>query len=333
MTKIYLIRHGEAEGNIFRRLHGQYDSLLTPRGHRQVACLRKRFENIPIDGCFASDLTRACLTARAIYVPKGLTLHRDKRFREVDVGIWEDIPYGYLDNFETEGMSLFTNDPPAWFVEGGETFDEYTSRFLAGLAEAAEQFDGGTIAVVAHGAAIRSTLMRLFFMEDLSKLPFSDNTGVSLLQYDNGNFSYDFLNDNSHIPEELSTFHIQRWWRETGRRKEAAVYFRPLEESSDGIVLSAILIDREVGRLAMGAPQGDTAVVLSMSLKNELDGRYYGDQLLGEAFSRARISGCRNLRLTPGYYPDNIVERYEFDPDTLTRCIDPHMYCWEETKC
>ena len=30
MTEIYLIRHGEAEGNVFRRLHGQYDALLTP---------------------------------------------------------------------------------------------------------------------------------------------------------------------------------------------------------------------------------------------------------------------------------------------------------------
>lgn len=39
MTTIYLVRHGEAEGNAFRRIHGQYDSLLTPTGFRQVEAL------------------------------------------------------------------------------------------------------------------------------------------------------------------------------------------------------------------------------------------------------------------------------------------------------
>ena len=77
MTTIYLIRHAEAEGNVFRRFHGQYDGLLTPRGLQQAKCLEKRFENIAIDACFSSDLTRTCLTSRAIYMPKGLHLHRD----------------------------------------------------------------------------------------------------------------------------------------------------------------------------------------------------------------------------------------------------------------
>ena len=39
MTTIYLIRHAEAEGNIFRRLHGQYNSNVTPNGMRQIAAL------------------------------------------------------------------------------------------------------------------------------------------------------------------------------------------------------------------------------------------------------------------------------------------------------
>ena len=42
MTKIYLIRHAEAEGNIYRRMHGQYDSRITPNGMRQIAALEKR---------------------------------------------------------------------------------------------------------------------------------------------------------------------------------------------------------------------------------------------------------------------------------------------------
>ena len=36
MTTLYLIRHAEAEGNVYRRCHGQYNSLLTPRGLKQA---------------------------------------------------------------------------------------------------------------------------------------------------------------------------------------------------------------------------------------------------------------------------------------------------------
>lgn len=325
MTTIYLIRHGEAEGNIFRRLHGQYDSLLTPRGHRQLTFLEKRFETIPVDGCFASDLTRASLTARAVTSTKALILRRDCRFREVDVGIWEDLPYGWLDNFEEESMWNFNHNPLAWHTEGAEEFDTYTQRFLEGMQAAAERFDGGTIAIVGHGAVIRGTLMRLFFWNDLEKMPLSDNTGISKLCYDKGRFTYDFLNDNSHIPEELSTFYIQHWWRSADKRKEAAVWFR---ETGDDLI--AMLIDRPVGRLHLGKAEGKVGVVLGMELQTELDGRYYGDQLLGEAFSRFRKQGCTALRLEPGQYPDDLFRRYEFDPMTRCRNIDTGVYDWRD---
>ena len=42
MTTIYLIRHAEAEGNLYRRAHGWYNSIITDRGYRQIAALIKR---------------------------------------------------------------------------------------------------------------------------------------------------------------------------------------------------------------------------------------------------------------------------------------------------
>ena len=32
MTGIWLIRHGEAEGNLYRRIHGWYDGWIVPKG-------------------------------------------------------------------------------------------------------------------------------------------------------------------------------------------------------------------------------------------------------------------------------------------------------------
>lgn len=337
---IYLVRHGEAEGNIFRRLHGQYDSLLTPRGERQVRCLRARFAQVHVDACYASDLTRASLTARSVYLPKGLPLRRDAHFREVDVGSWEDIPYGYLDSFEERGMWEFNHDPVHWHVPGSERFAEYTQRFLDGMTRAAQDFDGGTIAIFSHGAVLRGTLMRLFFMDDLGKMNYSDNAGVCRLHYDRGSYTYDYLNDNSHIPEELSTFYIQRWWRTTERRKESALYFLPLSEAQppDGLpvpdlaaeqtVLIGMLCGKPVGWIAMGGAENGAGQMLGIRLLPEMFGRYYADQLLGCAFSHFRRLGCTELWAADGAYPDALLERYEFDPVTRRRNISTKIYDW-----
>ncbi len=339
MTEIYLIRHGEAEGNVFRRLHGQYNSLLMPRGYTQCRYLQERFDRIPIDAVYSSDLTRACLTARSIYIPKGLKLHLDSRFRELDVGSWEDMAYGYLDNFHAEKMRQFSHDPKNWFVEGSERYENYTDRFITAMAEAAQANEGGTIAIFSHGAVLRGTLMRLFFADEPDKLPLSDNAGVSRLFYDNGTFTYDYLNDNSHIPEELSTFYLQSWWRKTDNRRKANLYFIPWQEEKalphglrlpggEGELYAGILMGNPVGLVCLGNPQGSEGVVCGISLQKGMEGRGYADQLLGCAFSYFRRKGCKSLRLAPGDYPENVHIRYGFDPVTLTRSIDADAFSW-----
>lgn len=343
MTEIYLIRHGEAEGNVFRRIHGFYDSLLTPRGMQQVKCLEERFRNIRIDACYASDLTRTSLTARSVYVPKGLKLHRDPRFREINLGCWEDRPFGWLDLHEQGQMYLFNHKPMEWKIEGAETFDEYSQRFYEGVVEAAQEHDGGTVAIFAHGCVIRSLLMREFFGSEVSRLPYSDNTGVCKLFYDKGSFTYEFINDNSHLPEHLSTFALQYWWRSTGNRQDVNFYYLPYEAGmvlaeglnlpeldERGLALAAMLHGEAVGIVSMAAPEKDRGRILGMGLKPGMDGRYYGDQLLGCAFSHFRRLGCRDLAIDPGWYPDDIVVRYEYDPVTRIRNIDTGIYTWEE---
>ena len=40
MTKIYLVRHAEAEGNLYRIAHGHYNGLITDwRGPKQISAL------------------------------------------------------------------------------------------------------------------------------------------------------------------------------------------------------------------------------------------------------------------------------------------------------
>lgn len=289
MTRIYLVRHAEAEGNAYRRIHGQYDSRITPNGLRQVDALRARFQDIPIDACYASDLNRTCVTARSVYLPKGLELRRDRRFREVDLGRWEDIPFGWLERFEPERMTQFNKEPQLWSVKDSETFPEYTQRFLTALREAAEENDGKTIAVFTHGCVLRGVQ---YLLGGNEWPPYCDNTAVSLLGYENGAFRIEYLNDSSHLSDELSTFARQKWWRTGGDRRDFNMWFETEGETS-----YAVLRDRRVGHIRVSGrdcEKGELRIE-DIFLEESHRGRALGAQLLGQAVSLARKMGCGTL--------------------------------------
>ncbi len=289
MTRIYLVRHAEAEGNVYRRIHGQYDSRITPNGLRQVEALRARFQDIPIDACYTSDLNRTCVTARAVYLPKGLELRRDRRFREVDLGRWEDIPFGWLERFEPERMTQFNKEPQLWSVKNSETFPEYTQRFLTALREAAEENDGKTIAVFTHGCVLRGVQ---YLLGGNEWPPYCDNTAVSLLGYENGAFQIEYLNDSSHLSDEISTFARQKWWRAGGDRRDFNMWFE-----TEGETAYAVLRDRRVGHIRVSGrdcEKGELRIE-DIFLEESHRGRALGAQLLGQAVSLARKMGCGTL--------------------------------------
>lgn len=231
MTNIYLIRHAEAEGNVYRRVHGQYDSLVTENGKKQIRALSERFAEIPITACYSSDLLRTQLTASAICVPKRLKLTTDPRFREVNMGVWEDVPFGLVGHETPDSLYCFNNDPEHWIVEKAEPYETYTNRFLQAMTEAAEAHPGESIAIVAHGAVIRGIQQRLFFRDRKEDAGHADNTAVNLLEYENGQFRLVYHNDNSHLPPEISTLGRQNWWRkDRGQSYDSNAWFRPLTD-------------------------------------------------------------------------------------------------------
>jgi probable phosphoglycerate mutase len=232
MTRIYLIRHGEAEGNLYRRAQGQYDSNITQLGKLQLAALAERFRDTPIDGLWSSDLCRAQSTAGAIlkYHPH-LVLHTTQRLREIGIGVWEDMPWGDIDRADHDQLELFTNDPGQWHVPGSESYDDLTARFKAVVLELAQANDGKTLALVAHGLGIRALLCHCLGIasQDIGTLPYGDNSSVSLLEVENGRIRVCWYNDNSHLEQALSTFSRQSWWRQKKTDKKVYTHFEPMD--------------------------------------------------------------------------------------------------------
>ena len=315
MTTLYLIRHGEAEGNVYRRLHGQYNSMITPNGQKQIAALEERFRNVTIDAVYSSDLFRTCRTAEAIYVPKGLPLHKDPRLRELNCGIWEDIPFGWLAIFDRERNKAFSYDPRNWSVEGSETFPVYTDRFLEAMEEIVCRHEGQTVAIFSHGMVMRGVLQRLFFPEE-KDLGHSENTAVTKLIWEDGTYRLEYLNDASHIPHEISTLGKQMWWRK-GEKKDFNMWYRdaeaddepwirPLTAEESGLRVS-MLKDRPTGLLSLQERDEDSMELRYFTILPEFRGRKLSEQLLGEAVSFTRRAGKRFLCLPEEDIPPEVT--------------------------
>ncbi|MCD8383823.1 MAG: bifunctional histidine phosphatase family protein/GNAT family N-acetyltransferase [Clostridiales bacterium] len=233
MTTVYIVRHGEAEGNLYRRIHGQYDSSLTENGLRQVVALEERFRPIHLDAVYSSDLRRCRQTARALYEHKGLPLQLDTGLREMNLGEWEDRPWGEVRRTDPDGMEGFQTCSPTFRAPGGESYEELRTRVSGTILKLAARHPGQTIGISTHYIALRSALSVFYGypVEEINqKIPRCDNTGVSCLEIEGDQVKVVFACDNSHLPPELSTLANQKW-KTAGNVSEPAanLWYRPWE--------------------------------------------------------------------------------------------------------
>ena len=282
MTKIYLIRHAEAEGNLYRMAHGHYNGMITNyRGYQQIDALRQRFQDVDIDAVYASDLYRTQITSRAIWLPKALPLHLEPAFREIHMGVWENHTWHELNKAYPQEMYHFNRRVDLWHVEGGETAQDVLDRYLPALHRVGAAHDGGTVAVFSHGAALRIVLGTLqgVPLSGIGETPHGDNTAVSLLTWDNGQLRVEYRDDNSHLTERgLSTFAKQSWWRSKNM----------VDPGEDYLPLPEELLPRfhvPDGGEAVGIRSGETFIGAYQLLPDrEPDAVWLGWYWLGPAF-------------------------------------------------
>lgn len=264
MTRIFLIRHGEAEGNLYRRIHGVTDTSLTGLGFRQLLPLRERFAGVKIDAVYASDLRRAQQTARALSEPRGLELRICPALHEQNMGAWEDRTWGWAAKYEPEQYEALNKNPENFTVPGGESYSAVLRRYLPALQSIAEAHDGETVALFSHGGAIRMALNHLlgYAPEDIARIPHCDNTSVAELAYENGAFRVLSYNDNSHLPAELSAFSRDTWWKNADFQDGRDLYYLPMDVESEAGQRSYLRRYRETWIASHGSDFGFSDVYL-----------------------------------------------------------------------
>lgn len=331
MTEIFLIRHTQAEGNVYRMMQGHWDGGITELGRREIALLAERFKDEQIDAVYSSDLYRARMTAGAITKYHDIPLNIDTDLREINVGPWETVFFGNVMRDEPALAQSFMQNPAEWHIDGAETYFEVQARAYKALCNIAARHEGQRVAVVSHGVTIRCIIAKVLGtpIERFGEVPIVNNTAVTALNYENGAFTPQYINDYSHLDAlELSVWkrntalsdlpidlkfdsdyycdcYAGTWLAAHGSLEgfSAPAYLHSAEEhckNDNESVLVMYDADKPVGLIDMdvkrGADEGFGWISL-IYLRPDYRGQGYGIQVLARAIKKYTGLGRRELRL------------------------------------
>ena len=159
--KLFLVRHGETDWNIERRLQGQVDIQLNEFGRKLAVKTGMELSNISFDVCFTSPLKRAKETAELILDGKAVPIIDDERIIEMAFADWEG-KHCSKERWEVpDSFQKFFDDPanfePAPEGESFEQVKERTGRFLEWLY-VQKEYESSNVLITTHGAALAGLL-------------------------------------------------------------------------------------------------------------------------------------------------------------------------------
>ncbi|MBC7517478.1 MAG: histidine phosphatase family protein [Microbacteriaceae bacterium] len=149
MTQLYLVRHGETDWNVQRRIQGSTDIPLNDNGRRQAKRTARLLAAGQWDAVFTSPLSRAHETATIITgelqlpAPQLLPAVVERRYGDAEGLDFYDVEARFPDGVHVPGREL-----PAAVVQ----------RALPALTDLARQRPAQRIIVVTHGGVIRALL-------------------------------------------------------------------------------------------------------------------------------------------------------------------------------
>ncbi len=154
-TRLLLIRHGETDWNVQRRVQGHTDIPLNAYGEQQARWLSEALADEGIDCVYSSDLQRAAHTARTVAEPHQAPVILTPGLRERCFGNLEGHTFSDLQAKDPELARLWSKRDPVWQPPGGgESLTMVRERVVSAVLHLAAQHPGQHIAVVAHGGVL-----------------------------------------------------------------------------------------------------------------------------------------------------------------------------------
>lgn len=192
-TDFVIVRHGQTDWNVQRRIQGSTDIPLNETGVQQAEATREALRDDDFDAVASSHLQRAAYTAATINQYHG-------KYHLIDERLAERV-FGEIEGLTVDEVNRLFGSFDA--VADVEWWDNVGVRMMDALTDLAAAYPDGRVLVVSHGSAIRAVLgviQGIAPREVKSTL----NCGLtSVRHHDDGSWEILAFNDNEHLPEDL----------------------------------------------------------------------------------------------------------------------------------
>lgn len=155
--KLYLVRHGETDWNVKKKIQGQTDIPLNRNGVRQARELAAELahdQGIDVRHIYHSPQSRAAETARIC----GEALHAEcipaEGLAEMNLGIWEGSNWRIIERENTKAYQRWILNRRYVRIPGGESYNDLLARVLDTMEDIIREEAGEDVLIVTHSAVI-----------------------------------------------------------------------------------------------------------------------------------------------------------------------------------
>lgn len=161
--RLFLIRHGESEGNKDHKIYGWTDYALTEKGLKQVDEIVAYMKNHHYHRLYTSPLLRAKYIAEQLANQPPFFIE-DSRIKEMNCGIFEGLTEEEVLSQYKQEYTQFLAEFDTYTIPKGESYPEFKTRVLDFLENTLPQIDE-TYIFVTHGGVIREILTYLMKLD------------------------------------------------------------------------------------------------------------------------------------------------------------------------
>lgn len=153
-TRICIVRHGETDWNVEKRVQGHIDIPLNATGIAQAEAAAAGLAGHPFSHIYSSDLDRAWQTAGAAAGRLGLAPQAEPGLRERHYGVFQGLTPTETVDRHPEAHTLYQSRDLHYDFEGGESLTDFSARVVAAVETLARRHVGETVLAVSHGGVL-----------------------------------------------------------------------------------------------------------------------------------------------------------------------------------
>ena len=160
LKNIYVVRHAETDWNKDLRFQGQTDVQLNDIGRDQALKLRPIMQQLQIESVYSSSLSRAFETAEIATQELKLTIQKDERLRETNIGDAEGLTHDEIvAKFGEQSLAKWRSYEERlldFHFSNGESKRQMMIRARQVFLDIAQKSNRSTIAIFSHGMVMRA---------------------------------------------------------------------------------------------------------------------------------------------------------------------------------